>query len=164
MLKAASSDPRGCLVFWHRPGFHPGSVLRALRHYLCQPVPQRLDHDAAIVITLVLVGSAQLFHPEAGDSKQAQVVPEAQVQRGDEVREAEVWLCAGRVLLGLKIQGAGGGVVSTDGAAHTVDSSGFSSDYRLQTGMSVCTVRHCHPQHLEQCTAVHKDLVSEQMK
>lgn len=85
-------------------GSHP-ALSRALRLYLCQPVPQRLDHDAAVVVTLLLVGSAQFLHPEAGDSKQAQVVPEARVQRRDEVREAEVRVCAGGVLLCLKPEG-----------------------------------------------------------
>ena len=47
---------------------------RAPRFYLGQPVPQRLDHDAAVVITLLLVGLAQLLHPKAGNGEQAQVV------------------------------------------------------------------------------------------
>lgn len=51
--------------------------LRAPRFYLSQPVPQRLDHDAAVVITLVLVGLAQLLHPEAGNGEQTQVVGDA---------------------------------------------------------------------------------------
>ena len=43
--------------------------LRAPRFYLGQPVPQRLDHDAAVVITLLLIGLAQLLHPKAGNGE-----------------------------------------------------------------------------------------------
>lgn len=53
--------------------------------YLCQPVPQRLDHDAAVVVTVILIGLAQLFHPKAGNGKQAQVVTDARMQRSNEV-------------------------------------------------------------------------------
>ena len=80
-----------------------GSPLRpALWRYLSQPVSQGLDHDAAVVVTLPLIGPAQLLHPEAGNGEQAQVVADARVQRRDEVREAVIGVCAGGVLLGLK--------------------------------------------------------------
>lgn len=82
--------------------------------YLRQPVPQRLDHDAAVVVTLLHVGPAQVLHSKAGDSKQAQVVADARMQRGDEVRQAVVGICAGRVLLSLETQGVGRDTVSKD--------------------------------------------------
>lgn len=53
--------------------------------YLCQSVSQSLDHDAAVVITLLLIGPAQLLHTEAGDGKQAQVVADTGMQWSDEV-------------------------------------------------------------------------------
>ena len=96
------------------PAPSPGAWPRAPRLYLGQPVPQRLDHDAAVVVALLLVGLAQLLHPKAGNGKQAQVVGDAWVQGGDEVREAEVRVRAGRVLLGLETQGVGGAAISTD--------------------------------------------------
>lgn len=53
--------------------------------YLCQPVAQRLHHDAAVVIAIILIGLTQLFNPKAGNSKQTQVVTDTRMQRSNEV-------------------------------------------------------------------------------
>lgn len=67
------------------PGLCPQPLGTMPPPYLCQPVPQRLDHDAAVVVTVILIGLAQLFHPKAGNGKQAQVVTDARMQRSNEV-------------------------------------------------------------------------------
>lgn len=123
-LKAAcGSSPSawspGCPLPGAVSGPRPASALRARLPYLGQPVPQRLDHDAAVVVALLLVGAAQLLHPEAGDGEQAQVVPQARVQGRDEVREAEVRVGAGRVLLCLKPEAGRWGGMSRDVALHS---------------------------------------------
>lgn len=106
-------DAKGCLapgaVTRSPPGLSPAPPL-----YLSQPVSQSLDHDAAIVVTLLLIGLAQLLHPEAGDGEQTQVVTDAGMQRSNEVREALVRVRAGRVLLGLQTQQTHRQTVSTD--------------------------------------------------
>lgn len=91
-------------------------ALPSVRRYLSQPVPQSLDHDAAVVVALLLVGPAELLHPEAGDGEQAQVVTDAGVQRRDEVREAVVGVRAGGVLLGLKTKQRPDGRSARDGS------------------------------------------------
>lgn len=80
--------------------------------YLCQPVPQGLHHDAAVVIAIILVGLTQLFNPKAGNSKQTQVVSDARMQGSNEVWEAVVGVCTGRVLLSLKTQALGREAIS----------------------------------------------------
>lgn len=123
---------------WHR-GSRPWAPPQGPPPHLCQPVPERLDHDAAVVVALLLVGLAQLLHPEAGDGEQAQVVADARVQRGDEISEAEVRVCAGRVLLRLQIRG-GGGAVSTD-VHHTPRTAASSPQIKTsfeQGRLSVC--------------------------
>lgn len=121
-------------------------MLRAAQHpapspvplYLSQPVSQSLDHDAAVVVTLLLVGLAQLLHPEAGDGKQAQVVADAGMQRSDEVREAVVWVRAGRVLLGLQTQPVDRWTLAQIWGQHAKDSNLISSDRsKLHRGTSV---------------------------
>lgn len=102
-VKTAGHGFQGLLSIWHRHGLPAPPPAPLL--YLSQPVSQSLDHDAAVVITLLLIGLAQLFHPKAGNGKEAQVVADARMQGSNEVGEAVVGVCAGRVLLGLKTQG-----------------------------------------------------------
>lgn len=106
---------------------HPFPVPIVLLLYLSQAVPQSFGHDAAVVITLFLIGMAQLIHPEAGNYKEAQEVTNTRMQRSNEVRQAVVWICTGRILLSLQVQGEGRGITSRNAAPSMVDSKSEES-------------------------------------
>lgn len=68
--------------------FTGGAPARKLPN-LCESIRQDFDHDAAVVVTLVLEVLAQLLGSKDGHGKQADVVGDAAVHRGHKVRQTQ---------------------------------------------------------------------------